>query len=212
METVSHLSDDQLREMGLRYGDVIALRIFVRTRQLHGESAASEPSASSSSEQRRSSLLRRLQDRLGEQRSKRSKMVQNKNAKRSQRRVELGWLHYDQNSHRYVQVRPCKGGGIRHISVATSTTPAEILRIGQRLYFPDGVSSKGPIDTFQTKLVDVQHRSVDDGHSVGELYAQTCVPLLRLYLATQQLTVSSYTLCCTSLAVYVSHARKRQNI
>ena len=48
------------------------------------------------SEHRRSSLLQRIRERLGEQRSKRGRMSSNKNAKRPQRRVELGWLHYDE--------------------------------------------------------------------------------------------------------------------
>jgi len=95
VDSVIEMSDTQLRDMGLKYGDVIALRVFVRTR-LQQSADASLPSVASSSEHRRSSLLQRIRERLGEQRSKRGRMSSNKNAKRPQRRVELGWLHYDE--------------------------------------------------------------------------------------------------------------------
>jgi len=194
VDSVIEMSDTQLRDMGLKYGDVIALRVFVRTR-LQQSADASLPSVASSSEHRRSSLLQRIRERLGEQRSKRGRMSSNKNAKKPQRKVELGWLHYDEKSAKFVQVRPCKGGGIRHVVVSTSARPQDILVSAKQLFFPSGVSSKGHIDNFEVKLVNVEHAEVSASDNIGILYSQTCVPLLRLYLTTRQAKVGVCKLC-----------------
>jgi len=146
VDSVIEMSDTQLRDMGLKYGDVIALRVFVRTR-LQQSADASLPSVASSSEHRRSSLLQRIRERLGEQRSKRGRMSSNKNAKKPQRRVELGWLHYDEKSAKFVQVRPCKGGGIRHVVVSTSARPQDILVSAKQLFFPAGCPARDILTT-----------------------------------------------------------------
>lgn len=181
------MSDAQLRGLGLKYGDVIALQVFVRTRSLQSTDTASL--TASSSEQRRASLVDRLQGKISQHRSKRAAMSSNRNAIRSQRRVELGWLNYEKSSKKYVQVRPHKGGGIRHVVISTSARAPDILACAKQLYFPGGVSSKGDIDDFEMKLMNVEQVVVNDSDDIAAMYARTCVPLLRLYLATQQATV-----------------------
>jgi len=92
------MSDEQLRHLGLTYGDTVAVRLQAHTIQ---STAATSSSGSSS---RCSELLKRLHDRL-EAVDDETKMLENKLAKKENRRLELGWLNYEVGEKRYKQVR-----------------------------------------------------------------------------------------------------------
>jgi len=75
------------------------------------------------------------------------------------------------------------------VVISTSARAPDILARAKELYFPGGMSSKGHIDNFEMKLMNVEQVVVNDSDDIAALYARTCVPLLRLYLATQQARV-----------------------
>lgn len=182
------MTDDQLRDVTkLRYGDLIALRIFVASR---GSTAARpEPL---SSEEHRSTLLKRLHENMEARKKEPSKcgkrgslMVKNKIAKKSTRRIEIGWQHFDVAAKEFKQVRPSKGGGTRHLVVGSGTTTTELLQTAIDIFFPDGVSPKGVVSDFEFIMMSFDMIVLDPEDDVANMYAKKCVTLLRIYLASK---------------------------
>ena len=183
--TINEMSDEQLRgsPFSLKYGDITALRVFLRT-QHHASPSALRTN--------RQSLLERLRDRIAEQggSKKRTRMMCNKFAKKATRRLELGWLHFDCKLKHYCQVRPNKGGGVRHLVVAASSVKDDLMVAAREMFFPNGVSPKGLVDEFQMTILHVDESEIDSHEDVSSMYSRRCVPLLRLYLATKGLDVT----------------------
>ena len=182
--TVQELTDEQLRGLGLAYGDLVALRIHVRSTL--GSSSTSRSSADSPGTQ----LLQRLHDRLNTyttatttagSRSKRMKM--NKLAQKDTRRVEVGWLHKDIGHKAYKQVRAAKGGGTRHLVVPVHETVESLLETAIALFFPDGVSLKGPREDYEFTMLNFDQTELHRC-TIGALYEVKKVKILRVYMAT----------------------------
>ena len=106
----------------------------------------------------------------------------NRNAKKGSRRILLGWIH--KNASGSVQVRQKKGGGARRVEVKKDARKQDLIEEGKKLFFPNGESSKGKIDNFKIDLWDFQDKSLPNDKSVGEIYEETKIPLLRFYFAT----------------------------
>ena len=152
-----------------------------------------EPVVGSKTKQK---LLKRLRDKLKLKRGRSSsdeevddnparsgKNIGNQNAKKTTRKVEIGWLDYNQDKQKYQQVRLPQGGGTRRLSAKKSNSPSEMLKIAQDLFFPAGVSSKEKLSRYESKLFDNRHQEVND--TVEEIYNSTKMPTVRYYLATK---------------------------
>lgn len=48
---------------------------------------------------------------------KRASWEGNSSAKKKQRRIELGWMDFDEKEQRFKQVKAVNGGGTRHLCV-----------------------------------------------------------------------------------------------
>jgi len=100
----------------------------------------------------------------------------------SERRIELGWLHFSNG--KYRQVKTANGGGTRHLRVPSDSTVTDVLSLAKDLFFPDGRCAKGVIDDFNCQLLDFSQRPMTTG-TVHELYVKTKLKLIRLYLSTK---------------------------
>lgn len=109
-----------------------------------------------------------------------------KNASKKARAVEIGWLDYEHSTQVYRQVRTKDGGGVRKITVSKMARKSDILEEGKKLFFPQGISSKGRADEYKFDVMDYQEHILDEVSSVGEIYRKTCFPILRLYLSTKK--------------------------
>ena len=69
----------------------------------------------------------------------------NKSKEKSQRKIHLGWLHFDPSQKRYVSVRLLKGGGTRTVSVEVNSNVQDLVKIGKSIFFPNGDSFFGNI-------------------------------------------------------------------
>ena len=114
-----------------------------------------------------------------------SRLKGNQNAKRNERKIDVGWIDYDYTTKRYKQVRKQNGGGTRQLSVSKTLRSSELLAVVQRLFFKDNISCKGDLDEFETELCDFRHQSLLDETTVGKLYSETKMPVLRFYLKTK---------------------------
>lgn len=188
---IQAMSDNELSAYVPAYGDQIAVRTFIRKHGSEGESdLVTRP------------VLDRLRDKIAERRRKRSskwvdgsssgatsgnaeKMKGNANAVREHRRIEVGWLDFNEQSQTYKQVRIQNGGGLRIVRVNRSATTEEILRVGLELFFPEGKSKKGQVEDFEFRVC-----TADDvvlGRStIAEVYERFKVNRLRLNIHSRR--------------------------
>ncbi|XP_061165657.1 uncharacterized protein LOC133174566 [Saccostrea echinata] len=108
----------------------------------------------------------------------------NKNAAKDTRQIEIGWIH--KTYHRYKQVRAKTGGGTRKIMLPKDAMKENIMEEAKRLFFPDGVSPKGPLSKFEFDIWDFSERKFRDNITLNEMYEETKMPLLRFYLSTYE--------------------------
>ena len=101
------------------------------------------------------------------------------------RNVEIGWIHSD--GHIAKQVRAKQGGGTRKIQLAVNAGLKDILQEGKKLFFPDGISPKGPESDFEFEVWDFKqnHLTVDTCLSIGTMYETARLTMLRFYIATK---------------------------
>ena len=190
------MSDDELKKFIPHYGDRVAVRMWAYSsgeNELKGDTESGDNSA----------LLERLRKKIAERKNKRLRssgsasareskhvhlnpsdddFVPNVSLKRlhkiqsglkTEMRMELGWINFDNKSKLFHQVRiNNNGGGIRYASFPADTTVDEILLKAKVLFFPDGLSSKGSIDDFYCDIRDYNHRPVSDNNSAAVRYLE----------------------------------------
>ncbi|XP_056451680.1 uncharacterized protein LOC130386682 [Gadus chalcogrammus] len=109
----------------------------------------------------------------------------NKNAARKTRKIELGWMNYQDGYFR--QVRRPTGGGTREIIARKDDTLNKILGDGKKIFFPKGKSSKGRVEDFDfTLCVMGSEEPLDCTLTVGALYDTTHHKILRLYICSKK--------------------------
>ncbi|KAL3861531.1 hypothetical protein ACJMK2_007560 [Sinanodonta woodiana] len=186
------MTDEDLKEYIPKYGDRIAVLAFAR-RIVSSESMR----GGSSSEDRKRNLLMRLKDRLSskkrniavgedsnQSRGRYLSLIGNINAKKVQRRLEVGWLDFDPVTESYKQVKTASGGGTRQLKLDLHITMAELLETAKILFFPNGESMQGKLDEFTFDISDFSKCSISQEKTLEEVYNETKMKLLRVYMAT----------------------------
>jgi hypothetical protein len=190
---ISLMSDEQLSSYVTAFGDRVTVRKFV-DQTLKGACGSRGGGGGALSP-----LMERLRGKIAERTKKRKqcfafsaaneddsrgqKLVGNDNAKKAVRRIELGWMHYEGSA--FKQIRSQNGGGVRHLKdICKTTTPEEVLATGVNLFFPNGVSKKGKVEDFDFDVRDVND-TVLQRCSIGELYENKKVKMLRLYICSK---------------------------
>lgn len=182
-ETVIPLmTDSDLANYIPKIGDRVSIVAFCR-----------QASLSQKSPSRKESILSRLRQRLSgadgmPPKKRSSQWAENTNAKRKVRRIEVGWMDFDEENMRYKQVKSVSGGGTRHLSVDKDETVANIQLMAENLFFPKGLSKKNKILSHYSAHIESSQIHVDMSNTVDELYKQSKVKILRLYLCTKKKT------------------------
>ncbi|RXN14481.1 hypothetical protein ROHU_009103 [Labeo rohita] len=172
------MTDEQLKTYFSSYGDRLAILAFCRRK-------ASCPN------NRKSKLFERLKSKLSKKRKcddsvTTSQEPKTRNAHKTMRKVELGWMNYDAENEVFRQVRTRRGGGTRKVDVSKESKKPDLIQEALKLFFADGKSTEGDITEFEVDLKDYKEMSVDEDITVGKLYADTKLPLLRFYLTTKK--------------------------
>ncbi|XP_071948840.1 uncharacterized protein [Antedon mediterranea] len=179
------MTDEDLSKFIPLLGDRIAVREFCKDKRRKGKS-------------KKETVLQKLKQKLNKRRddeedveedgnlwdTRSSTLLGNKNAQKTNRKIDIGWLDYDAESKCFKQVRKQKGGGTRQLIVPKSTNYNELLEIATNLFFKDGLSFKGKLSEFNCKLCDFRQHPLKKDMSVGELYAECKMAVLRFYLQT----------------------------
>lgn len=117
-----------------------------------------------------------------------SQWAENTNAKRTVRRIEVGWMDFDEEKGGFKQVKSVSGGGTRHLSVDKNETVSNIKLMAENLFFPNGTSKKNKSLSHYSTHIESSQMHVDASSTVDELYKQSKVKILRLYLCTRKKT------------------------
>lgn len=174
-DVICEMTDDQMAGIGItKFGDRLAIKSFCQQRASHA-SQHQHPS--------RQELANRIREKAADSRNKRLGLSGNKNAKKSCRLIEVGWLHFDGKVFR--QQRAKHGGGTRQLKVELTTTMQELMNECKKLFFPQGESHQLSLNEVNCtmKLFDQTDLNLHD--TVDALLKATCVPHLRFYLATK---------------------------
>ena len=111
-----HASDQVLRGLGLKTGDILSLRAYVSQNQGSNKDEERKARKASLIEQ----LLEQKKTSSGGNGTKRKPQLQTGSKKqkhKSSKKVQVGWMHYNEGQQRYVPVRMAKGGGARDIEM-----------------------------------------------------------------------------------------------
>ncbi|XP_078799413.1 uncharacterized protein LOC144990249 isoform X2 [Oryzias latipes] len=160
------------------YGDRIALFNFCKSKQ--------------SLSKRKLGLFQKLRDKMKVRDDNSKENVSNVNTRprntkkhKTTRNVEIGWIHSDGQITK--QVRAKQGGGTRKIQMATEAGLKDILQEGKILFFPGGISPKGPESDFEFEVWDFKQNCLNDetGLSIGSMYEAARLTMLRFYMSTK---------------------------
>ncbi|XP_039890650.1 uncharacterized protein LOC120735377 [Simochromis diagramma] len=182
-ETVIPLmTDNDLAKYIPKVGDRVSTVAFCRQATL-----------SRTSPSRKESILSRLRQRLtGAEgmppKKKLSQWAENTNAKRTVRRIEVGWMDFDEEKGGFKQVKSVSGGGTRHLSVDKNETVSNIKLMAENLFFPNGTSKNPKSLSHYSTHIESSQMHVDASSTFDELYKQSKVKILRLYLCTRKKT------------------------
>ena len=180
---VNGASDEQLTELGpLRRGDLLSLRSFVNEK-LRGES--------------RDEKKRKLLDLLKKKVKQKKKKVEetastapgpSNQIKDGHRKVQFGWLHYDQQQKRYIGVRLAKGGGTRTVSAKRSSDVHDLIALGKSIFFPGGMSFFGKIEDMTSTLGNFKGDEISFANfTLARYISSHALTTVRLYLMTRSL-------------------------
>lgn len=152
------MTDDQLREHLPSYGDRLAVFGFCS---------------------RKSKIFERLRGKLSQNKDEyvfpRKHQTTPKNAQKTQRKIEIGWMNFRVGG--FLQMRAKQGGGTRKESVPKNSKKQNLIEKATLLFFPDGVNAEGSCSDFDIDLTDFQQHSLDDSITVGEQSFLSCVSI-----------------------------------
>lgn len=173
------MNDGDLQKFIPKYGDRLAIVSFCK-------SLVIKKDQSDSLCQRRCTLLEdlktKLKDKMNPHFTRSQKQFGNKNAKKTQKRVEIGWIDYKHDTNEYKQVYEKKGGGIKHAKLDIDMSMSSVLQLAKEWFF--GTGCERPNTSYL--ITDSCLNPCIEETTVGQLYEQKRVKLLRLYLATKQ--------------------------
>lgn len=160
VQAVAHATDDILEDLGLiKTGDKVSLKAFCQTNL-----GANEAGESKESKKRR--LLEAFFSRK-KKRGQSSKKVVSSHplmpVKEKTRKVQLGWLHWNEKTEKFQSVRMMKGGGSREVDMPLEATVDEITAECVRLFFPNGLSKfYGKATSMDFGLANFKTESIGD--------------------------------------------------
>lgn len=129
----------------------------------------------------------------------------NRNVEKKTRKIEFGWLNYQDTV--YKQVRRATGGGTREIIVKKDERVSSILERGKTLFFPGGKSVKGKLEDFDCMLsVTVSGEPLEGSVTLKNLIEQTHHKVLRVYLCTKAKEYSIPELSDEVSYIHLTHA------
>ena len=191
---VIHASDQVLRGLALKTGDILSLKAYVSQDQ--GSKKDEERQA------RKASLIDQLLEQKktssggsGSKRKSESQAGSKKQKQKSSKKVQIGWMHYNKEQQRYVPVRMAKGGGARDIDMPVDANIEHVKESSASLFFPNGTSYFGKLDEMELNVGNYRgdvlsslkdESGVSHVFSIQKYYEINKTTRARLYLMSRQ--------------------------
>ena len=202
---VDQASDEILHDLGItKKGDILSLRGYCRQKLQQAIDAARKGT--------QEETKRKLLTELFNQKKKKSKKTRGdpdpklesksetekkKKEKVKHRRIQMGWLHYDEQRGRYVSVRLNKGGGSREVDVPLNADVPQMIDIAKDIFFPDGKTTFGPLADMELGLANFKCENIPEFNDVLESFTlQQYINAfkatrIRLYVQTKRASIHS---------------------
>lgn len=151
VEAINLASDNELLIMGLdKKGDILSLRSFVQ--KLIKESKT---------EERKSEKMSLRHDILLTGKVKKG-VTQQKDGKslEKMRKVQIGWLHFNDERQSFVSVRTAKGRGTREVDIKLQARKEDVIDIAKTVFFNDGHSMFGSEQSMVFGLANFQRENI----------------------------------------------------
>ena len=198
---VEQASDDILQSLGItKKGDILSLRGYC-TRKLK---QASDVTQKEAQDETKGKLLTELLN----QKKKKTKKVRGDNGANLEtksetgnkkgvktRRIQMGWLHYDQQQGRYISMRLKRGGGTREVDVPLNADVHQILEIAKDVFFPQGNTTVGSLTDMEICLAnfhceEVPEFNAEEACFTLQQYIDTFkTTRIRLYVQTKRTSI-----------------------
>lgn len=138
---VQFASDKLLEDYGLKAaGQRLSLRWFCQT-QSQDRSALVGENNTESREARKRRLLEELRKKSKKNANEEKSINKNSsNPIEKTRKIQLGWMHYNEAKGKYIAVRMASGGGTRDVNINVNATADDIVKEAVKLFFPNGES------------------------------------------------------------------------
>ena len=198
ISATAHATDKDLKDLGLlKKGDIISLKKYCQ-----------EMLEDKEQEERHKEKIVLLETILDKNKSKRKLEASSDSQplkkrkkgeaseKKAPKKIQLGWLHFDEKQKRFVSVRQTKGGGTRDIHFNLDTTADEIIEMAKTLFYPGGFSCFGDIEEMEFSLANYKQEIIDTlivdnkivPFTLQRYMYSTKLPKVRLYLASKAKT------------------------
>ena len=197
ISATAHATDKDLRDLGLlKKGDIISLKRYclevLEDEEKKGKHKEKVALLETILEENKSK--RKLEAPTGDSTQLLKKRKKGKpSEKKALKKIQLGWLHYDEKQKRFVAVRQTKGGGTRDVNFTLDTTADEIIEMGKMLFYPEGFCCFGNVEDMEFSLAnykqEIIHSVIVDNKVVPftlqRYMYSTKLPKVRLYLASK---------------------------
>ncbi|XP_046701301.1 uncharacterized protein LOC124382965 isoform X1 [Silurus meridionalis] len=175
---VRELDDTCLARYIPLYGDRIATRQYCLDKQKRKDDSCSKMSLLEKLRKKMSTATTSHEEETTEERRPTKKASYKRNATKSSRKIELGWIHEGK------QVRKRCGRGTRILDISKDATKNDLMAHAKELFFPHGESKKGKWEEFTHSIYDFKESELEDSITLGELYTLSKFGILRFYLHT----------------------------
>ena len=185
---VQFASDKILEEYGLKAaGQRLSLRWFCQTQNQNSFALAGDNNTESRDARKRR-LLEELRNKAKKNATaEKSSKVYPPNHVEKTRKIQLGWMHYNEEKQKYVAVRMASGGGTRDVNIRVNANAKGIIKEAAELFYPNGESLHyGAASSMKLELGNFKGEVVKGAISKGN--GDTCPFTLRSYIEINKLS------------------------
>ena len=177
--------DYDFQALGLtKRGDILALRSFV----LGDEKKAKKRKLLELTKQLCSKSSKKKTGSAGLRAIMKSSQDETSSPTPRLKRIQIGWMHFNDKESRYVAVRMSKGGGTREVSFPVQATSADMMDEIKKIFFPDEMTVFGATQAMTFKLGNFSCQEINDAFTLERYIEEHKLSKVRLYILSRIIT------------------------
>ena len=164
-----------------RRGDILALPSFV----LGDEKEAKKRKLLELTKQLSSKQTKKKTGCTGRQGTKKSSQDETSSPTQHLKRIQIGWMHYNDKENRYVAVHMGKGGGTREVSFPIQATSAAMMDEIKIYFFRTEMSVFGRTNAMTFKLGNFTRQEINKEFTLERYIEEHKLSKVRLYILSK---------------------------